>query len=243
MEESLKPAGRFLHALTDYLDPPSMYRSAGKHRGFRYANPDARHFCLLKGVRMVSGAYACIQLARGGFNQELFVIIRSIVESGSHIDWVLLVAHSDGSLPPSSQATFVSRYFADFRRGEPSDALKPQVRQEEVHRTVGARLDDHGLQDGSDFDRESAKTLMSNVYLNYSNFVHTRYPEVMDLYGGEPGTFHLRGMCGTPKDAESCAVIATFITTVALTIASVAQHFSPPFIEGDPQFQAWISGL
>jgi hypothetical protein len=45
---------RFLGAFASGLPIPQLYRSE-KTRGFRYVDPDIRHFCLLKGVRAVSG--------------------------------------------------------------------------------------------------------------------------------------------------------------------------------------------
>jgi hypothetical protein len=55
----------------------------------------------------------------------------------------------------------------------------------------------------------------SNVYLSFSNYVHGKYLEAMDLYGGRPAHFHLRGMGGTPKDAENLATIDSFVDTVS----------------------------
>ena len=43
--------------------------------------------------------------------------------------------------------------------------------------------------------------------LSISNYVHAKNPEIMDLYGGVPGRFHLDGMRGTPKDEENLQII------------------------------------
>ena len=60
--------------------------------------------------------------------------------------------------------------------------------------------------------------MYSNIYLTYSNYVHAKYPEVMDLYGGVPGRFHLDGMRGTSKDDENLQIIDTFIDTASITL-------------------------
>ena len=70
---------------------------------------------------------------------------------------------------------------------------------------------------------KKASELMSNVYIEFSNYVHGRYPETMDLYGGRPGRFHLRGMRGTPKIFENIETIDTFITTVSNLLIQVTQ--------------------
>ena len=40
----------------------------------------------------------------------------------------------------------------------------------------------------------------------------------MDLYGGNPLRFHLRGMSGTPKDLENIEMLDTYITSVSLVL-------------------------
>jgi hypothetical protein len=40
----------------------------------------------------------------------------------------------------------------------------------------------------------------------------------MDLYGGSPPRFHLRGMSGTPKDLENIEMLDTYITSVSLVL-------------------------
>jgi hypothetical protein len=44
------------------LDDPVL-RQINSDRGFRYENPDIRHFCVLKAVRVVSALNASIVLA------------------------------------------------------------------------------------------------------------------------------------------------------------------------------------
>jgi hypothetical protein len=45
----------------------------------------------------------------------------------------------------------------------------------------------------------------------------------MDLYGGTPGRFHMRGMRGTPKDRENLETLDTFITTASTTFVIMVQ--------------------
>lgn len=241
MRLGLGSAERFLGLFAAHLGPPIWYRSVGTHMGFRYTAPDARHFCLLKGVRAVSGMNACINLAIGGYTQEIGVIIRTIVECTSLIDWVKLEASPDGSLRSDPQRTYVKTYFEDYRRDRTGESLNLAVRQKDIHQDVGAWLDEGAERVG--VESSSTARLMSNIYLANSSYVHARYPEVMDLFGGLPGVFHLHGMRGTPKDTENAEIIATYATTVDQAIAGIARHFAPPFLEGDAMFNAWISGL
>ena len=76
---------------------------------------------------------------------------------------------------------------------------------------------------------------MSNVYLIFSNYVHGRYPETMDLYGGVPGHFHLNGMSDTPKDGENLESLDTLIVTASLSIAAFVKVFQlQPLLADDP---------
>lgn len=241
MQLGLEPSERFLSLFATHLRSPIWYQSVGRHIGFRYTAPDARHFCLLKGVRAVSGMNACVELARGGYTQEIAVIVRTIWECTSLINWVKLTAEPDGSLRSDPQLTYVKTYFEDYRRDQPGQSLKLSVRQAHIHRDVGAWLDEGAERVGVEIG--SGARRMSNVYQANSSYVHARYPEVMDLFGGRPGVFHLHGMRGTPKDAENTKIIETYATTVDQAIVSIARHFKPPFLEGDAMFNAWISVL
>jgi hypothetical protein len=101
--------------------------------------------------------------------------------------------------PDRATEKYVQDYFADFARNEPTDFKRAQVKQILVHRQLGAELDSLA-QEGDRHENSKAEHLFSNVYLSFSNYVHGKYPETMDLYGGRPAHFHLRGMSGTPKE-------------------------------------------
>jgi hypothetical protein len=82
----------------------------------------------------------------------------------------------------------------------------------------------------------------SNVYLEFSNYVHAKYPEVMDLYGGKPGHFHVRGMRGTPKDAENLQTLDTFIDTASTTLRLVVNYLKlHELVRLDAKLAAWWS--
>ena len=197
------------------LSPPLQYHSGISHHGFRYAKPDWRNFCLLKAVRAVSGLNACVRLFGGGFSQEIAVIIRTIIECTTHIEFIL--SGLKGDQLGSEQAKYIDKFFSDFKRNEVADFEKPRIRQGDVHKAVGARTDElaRSIDRSGSFENVESATLMSNVYLTYSNYVHCRYPEIMDLFGGVPGKFHLCGMRDIPKDEENLQQIETFVVTVS----------------------------
>lgn len=233
------PLEKLVHALAERLPAPLRYHSGRQHHGFRYGKPDVRHFCLLKAVRAVSALNAAIELARCGYVQEIAVLIRTVIECTTHIEFVL--SGRVGAVSPDPAAEkYVQDYFADFARNEPTDFKRAQVKQILVHRQLGAELDSLA-QEGDRPENSKAEHLFSNVYLSFSNYVHGKYPETMDLYGGRPAHFHLRGMSGTPKDAENLATIDSFVDTVSLTFAQMVSTFRlHDLVERDPVLADWF---
>ena len=225
---------KIVSIFADSVAPPLMYESGIRHRGFRYANPTPKHFCVIKVVRAVSGINAALVLAENGFNQEMCVMIRTIIDSLTQIDYVISGLH-DGKLQDRQQK-LVNSFFDDFRRNSTEDFGKVIVRQEQIHEEIEKFFKKKGV--AVDF---SIGEKLSTVYRVYSNYVHARYPEAMDLYGGHNGRFYLRGMKGTPKDQESFQIILTFTDSVALTLAKMINAFDmADTIRDEPTLSHWI---
>jgi predicted GIY-YIG superfamily endonuclease len=144
---------RIVQTIARSLDIPIFYRLGNFNQGFWYAKPGWKHFCLLKAVRAVSGLNACVRLFEGGFSQEISVLIRTIHECTSHIDFI--VAGLDGELLAAEQLKYVNAYFADCNRDAVTDFGRPRVRQGDVHNTVGAHVLYIGVT--SDLERRMAQ--------------------------------------------------------------------------------------
>jgi hypothetical protein len=220
----LDPLERLVHAWAGRLPAPLRYHSGKQHHGFRYGKPHIEHFCLLKAVRAVSAMNAAIELARAGYTQEIVVLLRTQVECTTHMELVVAGHDEAGGFQPAAEK-YVQDYFADYARNDSTDFKRAQVRQNTVHQVLGAELDSRAQGSGRDPEKVKAEHLYSNVYRNFSNYVHAKYPETMDLYGGVPGHFHLRGMRGTPKDAENLAMIEASIETVSVTLMQMVTTF------------------
>ncbi len=222
------------------VSPPLYYDSGIQHAGFRYGKPTAKHFCILKAVRAISGLNAAVALAEKGFNQEVCVLIRTIIECNTQIEFVLSGLKEDNLA--EKQKEIVDSFFEDFHRNTPDDFKGASIRQEDVHKEINRHMEKEGIT-GSDgrFKDINIKTLMSGVYRNYSNYIHARYPEIMDMYGGAPPRFHMNGMSGTPKDAESLILIETFTDSVAITLGMMIQKLDMVEVIGNiPQLAHWV---
>jgi len=227
LSKRLDPLERFLEVFAQSLPVPFFYHSGFQHVGFRYGKPDLRHFCLLKGIRAVSALNASIVLVRAGYTQELYVLLRTVVEFKSHIEFVLSARGEDGALEAGVER-HIQQYFSDFRRNSPEDYKRPKLRQGEVHESVGKMYtsDLNRSCNEKRFENVVPEKLLSNIYLNFSNYVHGRYPETMDLFGGEPPKFHLRGMSGTPKDDENFAMLEESIESISITLRILVQKLN-----------------
>ncbi len=220
----------------DSVEPPHMHSSGPLHQGFRYAKPTAKHFCLIKVARLVSGLNAAMVLAGQGYNQEMCVLMRTVIECTTHIEFVLS-GLENGELKPQQQK-YLNTFFDDFERNSSDDFKKPSVRQEKVHKEISQYLD---AINGEVFKGRSSADMMWSVYANFSNYVHARYPEAMDLFGGEPAHFHTKGMLDTPKDNESLEILEMFIHSAGLCLILMIQKFvMKEQISVKPELAGWI---
>src|SRR4051812_11807863 len=102
------PLAKFLHAISRTLEEPN-FSASPEHLGFRYKNAQLIHFCLLRGVRIVSALNASVELTRGGYSQEIGVILRTMIEYASQIDFMLASLDEKGKL-----STKAARFLEDF---------------------------------------------------------------------------------------------------------------------------------
>jgi hypothetical protein len=109
--------------------------------------------------------------------------LRTLYECTTHIEFVLTARDDAGGLEPAAEK-YVQDYFADYARNDATDFKRAQVRQNMVHRVLGAELDSVAQRRVREPENAKAEQLYSNVYLTFSNYVHAKYPETMDLYGG-----------------------------------------------------------
>ncbi len=220
LQSKVVPFERFIELYASSLGEPMLYRY-DSDRGFRFDAPDVRHFCLLKAVRVVSCVNAAFGLALAGYMQEICVLLRTLVECTTHIEFVL--DRSGSEEHRTEVEKYVIAFFADSRRDPMADIKRAQVPQGMVHTVLGKTLDKIAEQHDDREGRVPAAILYSKIYRTYSNYVHAKYPEIMDLYGGTPGRFHLRGMSQTPKMLEILSLLEVFFVTTSNSLVLMIQ--------------------
>lgn len=237
LASELAPLERLLGLFSASLDQPKLADVEGG-RAYRYETPDVRYFCLLKGVLAINTLYAVLELARGGYIFQVNALLRLVYECTTHIEFVL--DPSQDAKHKEKVAEYIASYFADFDRDPSTPFEKAPIKQGQVNATIGKTLDDIAAQYESEEGRKPAAQAYFSVFRALSNFIHGRYPETVDLYGGRPGRFHLHGMSGTRKDMEMVVTLEPIIGTVSNVFAHMVQALElRKLVEGDPVIAAW----
>jgi hypothetical protein len=225
---------------SDLLPAPKLFVSETVS-GFRYENPDVRHFCLLKAVRTVSALNASLELAQKGYTQEIAALMRIVTECTRHIEYALDV--DDSAEHRSNVEKYLRDFFDDVQR-EPEAAIKGVlIREKQINEQLGKTLDRIAIEYGDSVERVPAAQLFHRSSRSFSFYLHARYPETMDLYGGLPGRWHLRGMGKTPKDRENLEVLDTFITTASMTFVIMVQGITQlqQLVLRHPKLRQWYA--
>jgi hypothetical protein len=219
-EERVAILERVIGILSGLLPPPTFVHTTEDWH-FRYENPDIRHFCLLKAVRAVSTLNAAFELARKGYVQELAVLMRILSECTRHIEYVL--DQDDSEQHKANVQKYLREFFEDKDRDPEAEIKGVLIREKVINEQLGKTLDEIAAAHGETEGRVPAAKLFHRSSRAFSFYVHARYPESMDLYGGTPGRFHLHGMRWTPKDRENAETLDSFITTASTTFVIMVQ--------------------
>ena len=215
LKAQIRPLEHLVGLAAATVYQPIFCDSNGPDRYFRYPSPGIQHFCILKFARVVSSLNAALRLARDGFNQEVCILIRAMIESATLIEWAIESLDPAATHKPAVDA-HIAAFFADHDRSPGTPHRPAGVKQEDIHKDI-AKIFDQRLGMLGVTVGKSTKELMSRTFLAYSYYVHARYPELMDMFGGNPVQLHLDGMSNTPKDRENLEILKTFVRTATLT--------------------------
>ncbi len=181
-----------LTALGAQIDVPSFLDDNDYPR-FRHREQSNGLAAYLKAVRIVSALNASLVLLEHGFIEELGVLFRTIDEFLADMVF-LLYSQADGGVD-KDQIKFLDDFyqeeFSDPKNPFMSEQKRNRVPRRKVYAALGKITGDIvNPSDGSELHRTLSQTM--------SGYVHGAYPHIMELYGGNPPHFHLKGMLGTP---------------------------------------------
>lgn len=83
-------------------------------------------------------------------------------------------------------------------------------------------------------NRSLNQEVTRTIFKAFSGFVHGASPQIMDMYGGNPGHFHVHGMLGTPRMKEFERDIWNYFERGLATFCIAAGTF------GDQDLPRWL---
>jgi hypothetical protein len=198
----------------------------GSDMFFRHTQQSDLLLCYLKGVKLISTLNAALILFRHGYAQEIGALCRMADDFFFEIMFFVKPLGDGG--PSKDQ----QRMFDDFFREEfenPNDPLgSAQDRDNVPRRKINAAF---GQIAKDELNPHDAQNTVSTVHKAFSGYVHGAYPHIMEMYGGNPPHFHIRGMLGTPRIREWEGQLVTYVYR-AIMIAELTSHkFGLPEIE------------
>ncbi len=178
--------------------PPPQQISFRKGFVFRYVERTAQQAIVQKLARVITGLRAAHLLLRQGLVQEQAVIERVIGELQEDIVFLaygILKGELTTRLYESYLAGFYQEEFDNPASPIDSTQKRPMVPRRKIQAYL-ARVE--GIIGNPSFNQEVARTLSKA----FSGFVHAASPQIMEMFGGNPPHFHVRGMLGTPRIRE-----------------------------------------
>ncbi len=187
---------------------------------FRFVEKTPQQAIIQKLARIVSGLDAAHILLLNGFTQELGVQSRIFVDLDAEIAFL-----SFGLLREWTQAhgKFIEYFYMEEfdNEYEPSKSSqkRPMISGDKIRAYIAKHL-------GSDPSSVASATRSLNK--TFSGFVHSASPQIMDMYGGNPPRFHLRGMLGTPRATDHLYDLWNYYYRGVLSFSFAAHALGSP---------------
>ena len=173
--------------------PQPKFVQIGRICAFRHVERTINQAIVQKLARMVSTLHAARLLVNHGFVQEQAALQRILDELQEDILFLVI-----GLLRGDQSSSLHSRYLDSFFAEEfDADTAIDSTQKRHIvpRRKIHAYLASTEL---SPTDPSRGAELLRTMSRAYSGYVHAASPHIMDMYGGEPASFHVRGMKGTP---------------------------------------------
>ena len=189
------------------------------HGAFAYKSPTIKHVCFLKAIRIVSGLNALLVLLQAGYVTEMGVLIRTIGDCINDI--YFLLEHFPDKTPE------VEKYISDFFNEDIDEAGIAQNQEKKIHRTKARKIYASRARLLSEHINFSVRRdMVYKIYSAYSGYVHSAYPNIMELYGGTPPyNFHMQGMKETPRIGDWETILIAFIRSATLVFGYMADKY------------------
>lgn len=186
---------------------------------FRYREQTIHQALVQKLARLVSGLHAARMLMEAGFVQEQAVMQRVLDELAEDVAFLSFPSIFNEETP--SHKVYLEAFFQeefDASGGVTSSTDRPMVPRKKIR----AYIDKF-----ASGPKGSSKNLAASrtVSKAYSGYVHGASPQIMDMYGGNPPKFQMRGMGGTERQDEHRADLWNYFYRGIITFGFAAKAF------------------
>lgn len=216
MSRVLESAFREIEAVV----PPPEFIERGGHKVFRYKSPSTEAAVVQKCARLISGLNASLVLLRTGYVQELGALFRMLDEFSEDILF-LCEAIRTGEISALHKEYLESFYQEEFENPDSaflSPQKRPTIRREKIRAAI-ARIP------GWELNPHDNQELHRTLSQAYSGYVHGASVHILEMYGGDPAQFHIRGMLGTPRMDEFVKNTWDYFYRGLITVMMVALSF------------------
>lgn len=191
-EQTLTLLEQIVNALAEKVPKPKLVNFRNFH-AFRYDEKTIHQAIIQKLARIVSTLDAARLLLNNGFIQEQASLQRILDELREDVEF-LVTGVLQGDDKKNIHRDYLDAFFQeefDSETAIESTQKRPMIPRQKIRaylaRTKFAPIDPSS---GIELSRTISKT--------YSGFVHAASPQIMEMYGGDPGCFHMRGLKDTP---------------------------------------------
>jgi hypothetical protein len=195
---------------------------------YRHVEKSLHQALVQKLARLVSSLHAAHLLMDHGFVQEQASLQRVLDELQEDITFLAfaVIFNSKTQLHQDYLDAFFEEEF-DADTALASTQKRPMVPRKKIQAYI-ARIE------GAAMDPSRGVEVARTISKVYSGYIHAASPHIMDMYGGDPPIFHMRGMLGTSRHQEHRADLWNYFYRGISAFGFVAKAF------GDEQLFATI---
>lgn len=190
------------------------------HFVFRYVEQTPHQALVQKLARNISGLHAARVLCVKGLFQEQATLERMLDEIQEDITF-LTYGLTEETLSDLHVRFLESFFEEEFDRPEKpleSTQKRPSIPRQKI-RAYLAKVEGHLI------DPSRAVDLSRTLQKVYSGFLHAASTQIMDMYGGDPGRFYVKGMLGTPRVDEYTKDLLNYVYRGILAFGFAAMAF------------------
>ena len=217
-DQALEHMERTVHQLSRRIPAPQKVPFKDSFV-FRYIEKTVHQALVQKLARLVSTLYAARLLMEAGFVQEQAALQRILDEITEDISF-LSFSVINNDLTPLHKSYLEDFYQEEFDPNAEvaSSSKRSMVKREKIRAYIDRVVSGPK---GSSEHLGASRT----VSKSYSGYVHAASPHIMDMYGGNPPRFHMRGMHGTERHAEHRADLWNYFYRGILAFSFAAKAF------------------